>query len=126
MKKSPSNDQNQAGLQPSEIAGFAILSDEQVGTGGFLSIRRLRLCNRRQDGSLSRPYLCDFVERPVGVDAVCVAVYARTPEGDVQVLLRQGLRPALWFGRQSTRLPIPEPAPTFSSWEIIAGIIEAD
>ena len=51
----------------SKIVGFAIESDDLVGKeGGFLAIRRLRMRNRRADGSLSEPYLCDFIVRPTG------------------------------------------------------------
>src|SRR5690606_7254572 len=66
--------------------------------GGFMAVRRLRLRNVRADGSRSRPYVCDFLVRPKGIDAVVIAVYHR--DGDrVRVLLREGLRPVLAKGR---------------------------
>src|SRR5687768_11172318 len=70
--------------------------------GGFLGIRRLRLRNRREDGSLSEPYVCDFIVRPMGLDAVVVVVWHRGPRG-VEVLVRDGLRPALAVGRPDGR-----------------------
>jgi ADP-ribose pyrophosphatase len=108
-----------------EVVGFVIDSDELVGQGGFLAIRRLRMRNRRADGSISPPYVCDAIARPYGQDAVVVAVYARTAAG-VQVLVRDGLRPALLAGRDPARAPLPEPAPGMFLTELVAGILEPD
>jgi ADP-ribose pyrophosphatase len=106
-----------------EVVGFVVDSDERVGEGGFLAIRRLRMRNRRADGSISAPYVCDAIARPYGQDAVVVAVYARSASG-VQVLVRDGLRPALQFGRDPARAPLPEPAPAMFLTELVAGILE--
>ena len=38
---------------PTPIDGYDIVSDERIGVGGFLTLRRLRLRVRRSDGSLS-------------------------------------------------------------------------
>jgi ADP-ribose pyrophosphatase len=97
--------------------------DERVGEGGFLAVRRLRLRNRRSDGSLSSPYICDGIVRPYGQDAVVVAIYARTAAG-VQVLVREGLRPVIALGRDAARAPLPEPAPGLFLVELVAGIVE--
>lgn len=107
-----------------EVVAFVIDSDERAGEGGFLAIRRLRMRNRRADGSVSAPYVCDAIARPYGQDAVVVAVYARTPRG-VEVLVREGLRPALLAGRDPARAPLPEPAPGMFLTELVAGILEA-
>ena len=106
-----------------EIVAFLIDSDERVGEGGFLAIRRLRMRNRRADGSVSLPYVCDAIARPYGQDAVVVVVYARTAAG-VQVLVRDGLRPALLAGRDPAQAPLPEPAPGMFLTELVAGILE--
>jgi ADP-ribose pyrophosphatase len=106
-----------------EVVGFVIDSDEVVGQGGFLAIRRLRMRNRRADGSISGPYVCDAIARPYGQDAVVVAVYARTARG-VEVLVRDGLRPALLAGRDPARAPLPEPPPGMFLTELVAGIVE--
>jgi ADP-ribose diphosphatase len=106
-----------------DVVGFVIDSDELVGEGGFLAIRRLRMRNRRADGSLSAPYVCDAIARPYGQDAVVVAVYTRSP-GGVEVLVRDGLRPALLAGRDPARAPLPEPPPGMFLTELVAGIIE--
>jgi ADP-ribose pyrophosphatase len=106
-----------------EVVAFVIDGDELVGQGGFLAIRRLRMRNRRADGSISPPYVCDAIARPYGQDAVVVAVYARTVAG-VEVLVRDGLRPALLAGRDPARAPLPEPKPGMFLTELVAGIVE--
>lgn len=105
---------------------FHIDSDEIVGQGGFLSLRRMRMRNRREDGSLSDGYVCDFVVRPYGLDAVVIAVWARRADGGIDVLVRDGMRPALRFGRDPARLPLPDPRTYQQLTELVAGIIEDD
>lgn len=99
-------------------------SDERVGEGGFLALRRMRIRNRRVDGSVSAQYTCDAVVRPYGQDAVVVAVFARTPRG-IEILLRDGLRPALALGRDPACAPLPEAPHDVFFTELVAGIIEA-
>ena len=111
------------GASGGDIVGLIVDSDERTGGGGFLEIRRLRLRNRRADGSVSAPYVCDSIARPYGQDAVVVAVYARQGAG-VQVLVREGLRPALSFGRVPDLAPLPEPLPSLFMTELVAGIVE--
>jgi ADP-ribose pyrophosphatase len=106
------------------VVGFAIDSDERVGTGGFLELRRLRMRNRRADGSLSPEYVCDSIVRPYGQDAVVACVFARAA-GGIRVLVREGLRPAVTLGRDPARAPLPEAAPGMFQTELVAGILEA-
>ncbi|MCB9714487.1 MAG: NUDIX domain-containing protein [Myxococcales bacterium] len=109
-----------------EIVDFEVISDTIEGIeGGFMAVRRLHLRNLRDDGSRSERYVCDFVVRPKGVDAVVVAVYHRHAEG-VRVLLRDGLRPALAKGRAPEHLPIPDRRLYLCLTEVVAGIIEHD
>lgn len=105
-----------------EVVDLIVDGDERTGEGGFLAIRRLRLRNRRGDGSASAPYVCDAVVRPYGQDAVVVAVYALDP---LRVLVREGLRPVLALARDAARAPLPEPAPSMWLAELVAGIVEA-
>ncbi len=113
-------------MKPHEIVvGFAIESDERVGSGGFLEVRRLRMQNRRADGSLSAGYVCDSIARPYGQDAVVAAVFARDASG-IRVLVRDGLRPALTLGRDPARAPLLEAAPGMFLTELVAGILEVD
>lgn len=102
---------------------LVIDSDELVGQGGFLAIRRLRLRNRRADGSLSAPYTNDAVVRPYGQDAVVVAIYARVA-GEVHVLVRAGMRPTVALGRDPSAAPLPEDPPPLFVTELVAGILE--
>ena len=101
-----------------------ILSDEIIGQeGGFLAIRRLHVVNVRPDGTRSPPYLCDFLVRPKGIDAIVVAIYARGAAG-VRVLLRDGLRIPLHVGRPPGAPPIPDTKTYLFFREVVAGIIE--
>lgn len=106
-----------------KIVELVIDSDELVGQGGFLAIRRLRLRNRREDGSLSQPYTNDAIVRPYGQDAVVVAIYARSGEV-TRVLVRAGLRPSVALARDPGAAPLPEPPPGMFVTELVAGILE--
>jgi ADP-ribose pyrophosphatase len=87
---------------------------------GFLRLKRFRARNRRDDGSTSRDYPIDLIDRPT-LDAVAVCAYARGPRG-VEVLTRAGLRPAALFRRgKPTVLPEPE---YLLVEEIVAGVLE--
>ncbi len=109
------------------ITSLVIENDQIIGReGGFLAIRRLHLRNRRDDGSLSAPYICDFISRPKGSDAVVVALFHRLPSGAVEVLIRRGLRPPLAVGRPSEPVPIADKEQYLFFSELVAGIIERD
>ena len=108
------------------IAGLEVDKEELIGAGGFLTIRRLIVRNRREDGSHSRQYLCDMVERPMGLDAVVVAIFTRA-RGAVEVLLRDALRLPLVLGRDGTSpTPLPDTRDRLRFPELVAGIIEAE
>lgn len=79
-----------------EIEGIEVLDSEELGAGGFLVLRRYSVQNIRRDGSRSRPYKVDMVDRPAGIDAVVVLPFALNP---TRVLLRRCLRPVTWLGR---------------------------
>lgn len=110
------------------VTDYVLDRDEELGRGHFLRLRRVHLRNRYQDGTLSAPYFCELVDRPShGTDAVVVGLWRRNHSTEtVEVLLRQGLRPALRFGRESTRLAIPDPAPYLRIYEVVAGILEEE
>jgi ADP-ribose pyrophosphatase len=117
------------GADRSDDAGrpfeLEIVADERIGEGGFLSIRRRRLRNVRPDGSRSREWICDYVDRDKGVDAVVLVLWRRAVDGVVEVLLRRGLRPALIWGRPPERCALPDLRDNFFFTESVAGIIEA-
>ena len=97
-----------------ELKELEVLGDERVGQGGFLHVRRLRLRLVGTDGTKTREGMWDYVERPIGLDAVVVALW-RNRKGP-EVLLRHGLRVPLQFGR-------PEKRPLLGA-ELVAGILE--
>jgi len=87
---------------------------------GFLRLKRLMARNRREDGSRSRAYPIDLVDRPT-LDAVAVCAWARTSRG-IEVLTRRGLRPAAFFRRGKTPV-LPEPDYLLVE-ELVAGVLE--
>jgi ADP-ribose pyrophosphatase len=112
---------------PVEVVDYELLSVEDFGGDGYLRLRRVHLRNRHRDGSLSPRYFCEFVDRPRhGTDAVVVGLWHRDAAGEVRVLLRQGLRPALRFGRPPERLTVPDRAPYLLFTEVVAGILEEE
>ena len=88
---------------------------------GFLQIRRLRVRNRRADGSTSPVYRVDVVDRP-RLDAVAVLVVRRGAEG-LEVLTRMNLRPAAYF-RKDKEQPVPDARSHLYCEEIVAGLLE--
>jgi ADP-ribose pyrophosphatase len=98
------------------VVGIELLEDTTFGGDkGFLVLHRTKLRNRREDGSMSPTYTCDYADRPRARDAVVVALYCR--RGDrVDVLIRDGLRPPLYLARGAE-------AGLFCS-EAVAGLIE--
>lgn len=100
-------------------------SAELPGDEGFLRLRRVTIQNRRPDGTLSRAYRYDLVERDA-MDAVAIVLVARDPNGGaLRVCLRSALRPPLAF-RPGYALPIAEPAPDPVVWEVPAGLVEPE
>jgi ADP-ribose pyrophosphatase len=88
---------------------------------GFLHIRRLRVHNRREDGTVSKVYRVDVVDRPK-LDAVAVLVH-RQVNGRVEVLTRTNLRPAAYF-RKDREPTIPDDREYLHLDEIVAGVLE--
>ena len=108
-----------------EVVDIEVLEDLSATARcdeGFLHLRRLRCQNRRADGSVSRSYRVDVVDRPVP-DAVAVLVWRRGPAG-VEVLTRRTLRPAAYF-RSHLPLPVPDPETHLTVEELVAGVLEA-
>ncbi|HWM84908.1 MAG TPA: hypothetical protein VNO33_03695 [Kofleriaceae bacterium] len=108
----------------SRIVSLEVVREQQVGGGGFLTIQRLTLRNQRDDGTVSRDYDFDHLLRPIGLDAIAVALFTRA-RGRTEVLLRDGLRPALALGRSASPHPMPDRQPYLFFTEVVAGIVEA-
>jgi ADP-ribose pyrophosphatase len=100
----------------------AVLEDRTVGDGGYLALRRLTLQNAYEDGTKSRAYEYDVVERGA-LDAVVVALH--TDETPPRVCLRTATRPPLVL-RRDARIPLPEALTAPVIWELPAGLVEAD
>lgn len=100
-----------------EIKGIEVVAEERVGQGGHLLIRRMRLRLLRGDGTKTREGAWDFVERPMGLDAVVLLLW-RSAAGGIEVLLRSGVRVPLQFGRA-------EAPDKLLFTELVAGILEA-
>jgi ADP-ribose pyrophosphatase len=98
------------------VVDLEILSDE-LEPRGFLSVRRVEVRNVRADGSHSRAYAYEFLERPKGQDAVVVVAWCRR-DGDVHVLIREQLRPPVYVARKDDRQLLLR--------ECVAGIVEQD
>ena len=109
----------------SRIVGLEIERHEQVGVGGFLTIERLTMRNRRDDGSLSPVYHFDCLIRPMGLDAIAVVLFSRA-RGRTEVLVRDGLRPALAMGRNGAPKPLPDRRSYLFFTEVVAGVVEAE
>jgi ADP-ribose pyrophosphatase len=99
-----------------EAQAFEVTGDERVGEGGYLRLRRMRMRLVLADGSRTGVGTWDYVERPIGLDAVVVALFRRRG-GATEVLLRHGVRVPLHFGR-------PERPDRFLFAELVAGILE--
>ncbi|MBS1148563.1 MAG: ADP-ribose pyrophosphatase [Myxococcaceae bacterium] len=91
---------------------------------GFLQLRRLRVKNRRADGSSSPVYRVDVVDRP-RLDAVAVLVWRRTGEGSPEFLTRENLRPAAYF-RKDKQPVVPDGRSHLLCEEIVAGLLEPE
>ena len=88
---------------------LTLLDDRRVGEGGHLRIRRMKFRSPAGEGTW------DYVERPMGLDAVVLALFRRTPR--IEVLLRAGVRIPVQFGR-------PEKPRALLFPELVAGIVE--
>ena len=99
-----------------EVKGFEVTGDQRVGEGGHLRLRRMRMRLMLSDGSRTSEGSWDYVERPMGLDAVVVALFRRRP-GALEVLLRHGVRVPVQFGR-------PEKPAALLFPELVAGILE--
>lgn len=89
---------------------------------GFLHVRRLRVRNRRPDGTASVVYRVDVIDRPK-LDAVAVLVWRRRDDGAREFLTRLNLRPAAYFRKD--RAPVlPDGRSNLFCEEIVAGLLE--
>lgn len=108
-----------------EVTGIEVVEDFTSNARcdeGFLHVRRLRCQNRRSDGSASKIYRVDVVDRP-RLDAVAVLVH-RLGAGGREILLRENLRPAAYF-RKDREPTVADAVPALKLREIVAGLLES-
>lgn len=106
------------------VESLTLLARQEIGDG-FLRIIRATLSNSYSDGTTSAPYQAEFLARPKGLDAVVVVVWRQhAPTSMPEVLLREGIRPGLTFGRVGIPLAIAD-AMTYTRFaEVVAGLVE--
>lgn len=91
---------------------------------GFLQLRRLRVKNRRADGSSSVVYRVDVIDRPK-LDAVAVLVWRTAADGAQEFLTRENLRPAAYF-RKDAIAAVADGRTHLFCEEIVAGLLEPE
>jgi ADP-ribose pyrophosphatase len=89
---------------------------------GFLRLLRRRFVATYPDGSRSKPFVYDEVDRKA-IDAVVIVAHFADALGVRQVYLRSALRPPVVF-RDRARSPLPALDPPGSIWELPAGLVE--
>lgn len=111
-------------MRPAPVTDLEIVEDFTASARcdeGFLHVRRLKVKNRRADGSASNVYRVDVVDRP-RLDAVAVLVWRRGANGP-EFLTRQNLRPAAYFRRDKVPT-VPDGRSHLFCEEIVAGLLE--
>jgi ADP-ribose pyrophosphatase len=119
--------QGQTPRSPPEVRAIEVVGDDAARLGptdGFLHLRRLRLVNVFADGTRSDEFSCDMVSRRQQ-DAVAVVVWGRGPQGEIQVALRENLRPPIYLRRTKAFVQPDTRAFTLIT-EIVAGLLEPD
>jgi ADP-ribose pyrophosphatase len=86
----------------------------QTDERGFLKVRSVDLVAKREDGTRSRSFSYDVLDR-VAIDAAIMAAH-HVVDGRVHVYLRSGVRPPLALRRHDPMSP--------NLWELPAGLIE--
>lgn len=128
MERSNSEDAPFAHAVAAERLKVEVLEDRTSQTPsdqGFISVRRLTVEARFEDGRKSEPFRYDVADR-AAIDAVIIALTASDLGHDEEpfVCLRTAMRPPVAL-RARRALPRPE-APTALLWELPAGLIEVD
>jgi ADP-ribose pyrophosphatase len=96
------------------------LEQTLASTPGFLELRRSRLRAQQPDGTYSKEFLYDAVDRRA-LDAVVIAAYFRV-DGEVFVYLRSAVRPPVAVRRE--RQTPDATAQDVQFWELPAGLVE--
>jgi 8-oxo-dGTP pyrophosphatase MutT (NUDIX family) len=109
---------------PSRVERVEILSRSKAGPDdpdSFLTLLRLRVTNKYDDGTQSSVYSYDGVTRK-WIDAVVIALTSEI-DGALAVCLRSCVRPPILL-RSEMKIPFPGERAFHTLWELPAGLIE--
>ena len=106
---------------PRQVARLRIVRRLPTGGKGFLTLSRFLLRNEYEDGSISRPYRFEMVERR-GVDSVAVIPFLRDARR-IWVVVKAGFRPALYL-RGIRESPAGQTSSNRLTVEAVAGSLE--
>jgi ADP-ribose pyrophosphatase len=111
-----------ASADPTRIEIIADRTNDVGPDEGFLRLKRFRVQNVYADGTRSAPYDCDVISRRQP-DAVAVLLYGRDDKGRVHVVLRSGVRPAVYL-RRHKQFVQPDVGEHLLLVEMTAGLLE--
>lgn len=109
------------GTPPRRIMGLRVVRRLGTRGRGFLTLSRRLVRNEYEDGSVSRPYRFEMVERK-GTDSVAIIPFLRHRRR-VWILVKAGFRPALYY-RGRGRSPGEKGHGRTLTVEAIAGSLE--
>ncbi|MDY6862520.1 MAG: NUDIX hydrolase [Thermodesulfobacteriota bacterium] len=89
----------------------------------FLNLKRLKLKNIYTDGSESRAYQCDILEKP-SIDSVAIVLYHIDNGRRIWVGLREGIRPPAYFRKDHPLKKILDNKIYKTVKELVAGGLE--
>lgn len=106
-----------------KVESIKILKTLPAGDRPFLSYHRLEVCNQYEDGSQSRPYHTEFIDRR-GFDAIAMAVF-HEKDDVLHMGVIQGVRPAMIL-RRDKALAIKENHTRLYMPEAVAGSVDPE
>ena len=107
--------------EKSRVVAVEPSGEPAPGEGGFLTLVRMKYRNRYEDGSLSRPYLYEYIHRR-GFDAVAIGLYFEQA-GHPWMAYRPGIRVPVYF-RRDLPLAVPDTRAYDLIPEAVAGSLE--
>ncbi|MEW5806672.1 MAG: hypothetical protein AB1756_04915 [Acidobacteriota bacterium] len=106
------------------VKGIEVIGRDVFNEDGFLRLEKMTLKNIYEDGTSSRSYKTEMVHRR-GIDSVAIIPYFFDEEGRLNIFLKRGIRPAVYF-RKNLPLAIPDSSDNLYIYEAIAGSLEEE
>lgn len=106
-----------------KVVAIEVEGEADPGHPPFLTLVRLRYRNRYSDGTASRPYHYEYINRR-GYDAVAVAIY-HEEGGEPFMAYRPGIRVPAYF-RKDLPLTLPDARENLFTPEAVAGSLEPE